>query len=124
MSWSKSFADPIELPNGRVLRTLRDAGHYVTGLSKADQSKPHWQIAAHELMMAAERGGIPVLAEIAVRQALAHGQPKPATAPRKKAVKKYKLIRSAIHELLRGQSRNSAPQSLLPDSHQRFTNSG
>ncbi len=74
--------------------------------------------------MAAERGGILVLAEIAVRQALAHGQPKPATAPRKKAVKKYKLIRSAIQELLRGQSRNSAPQSLLPDSHQRFTNSG
>ncbi len=93
MSWSKSFADPIELPNGRVLRTLRDAGHYVTGLSKADQSKPHWQIDAHELMMAAERGGILMLAEIAVRQALAHGQPKPATAPRKKAVKKYKLIR-------------------------------
>jgi len=57
MSWSKSFADPIELPNGRVLRTLRDAGHYVTSLWKADQAKPHWQTAARELTMAAERGG-------------------------------------------------------------------
>ncbi|SRR5579883_414387 len=37
MSWSKSFADPIELPNGRVLRTLRDAGHYVTGLKGAQR---------------------------------------------------------------------------------------
>jgi hypothetical protein len=44
-------------------------------------------------MMAAERGGILMLAEIAMRQALAHGRPKPAPAPRKKAVKKYKLVR-------------------------------
>ena len=71
MSWSKSFADPTELPNGRVLRTLRDAGHYVTSLRKADQLKSHWQTAAHELMIAAECGGILMLAEIATRQALA-----------------------------------------------------
>jgi hypothetical protein len=91
--WSRSFADPIELPDGRVLRSLRDAGHYVTALSKADQAKPHWQTAAHELMMSAERGGIVMLGEIAMRQALAHGQPKLAPTPRKKAVKKYKLVR-------------------------------
>jgi hypothetical protein len=61
MSWSRAFDDPIELPGGdRVLRTLREAGHYVTKL----QAKPHWQTAAHELMMAAERGGILMLAEI------------------------------------------------------------
>jgi hypothetical protein len=37
-------------------------------------------------MMAAERGGILMLAEIAMRQALAHGRPKPAgPPPRKKA---------------------------------------
>jgi hypothetical protein len=44
-------------------------------------------------MMAAERGGIVMLAEIAMRQALAHGPPNPTPAPRKKAVKKYKLVR-------------------------------
>jgi len=27
------------------LRTLRDAGEYVTALRKADQSRLHWQIA-------------------------------------------------------------------------------
>jgi hypothetical protein len=32
-------------------------------------------------MMAAERGGILMLAEIAMRQALAHGRPKPAGPP-------------------------------------------
>jgi hypothetical protein len=77
MSWSRAFDDPIPFPGGGELRTLRDAGHYVTALSKADQGKPHWQTAAHELTMAAERGGILMLAEIAMRQALTHGQPKP-----------------------------------------------
>jgi hypothetical protein len=53
MSWSRAFDDPIELPGGgRVLRTPREAGHCVTKLPKADQAKPHWQTAAHELMMA------------------------------------------------------------------------
>jgi hypothetical protein len=93
MSWSQAFDDPIKVSDSRVLRTLRDAGHYVTALSKADQVKTHWQTAAHELIMSAERGGILMLAEIAMRQALAHGQPKPAPTPRKKAVKKYKLVR-------------------------------
>jgi hypothetical protein len=93
MSWSRAFDDPIELPDGHVLRTLRDAGEYVAALSKADQSKQHWQTAAHELMMAAERGGILMLAEIAMRQALAHSRPTPAPTPRKKAVKKYRIVR-------------------------------
>jgi hypothetical protein len=78
--WARTFDDPIQLPGGHVLRTLRDAGNYVTALSKADQAKAHWQTAAHELMMAAERGGIVMLAEIAMRQALAHGQPERAPA--------------------------------------------
>jgi hypothetical protein len=60
------------LPDGRELQTLWDAEEYVTALPRAKQSKPHWQTAAHELIMAAERGGILMLAEIAMRQALAH----------------------------------------------------
>jgi hypothetical protein len=67
MSWSLEFDEPIEL-------SLRDAGEYVTAPSKVDQAKQHWQTAAHELMMAAERGGILMPAEIAMRQALAHGR--------------------------------------------------
>jgi hypothetical protein len=93
MSWSRAFDDPIELPGGRALRTLRDAGEYVTAPSKAEQAKPHWQTAARELVIAAERGGIVMLAEIAMRQALAHGRLKPAPVPRKKPAKKYRLIR-------------------------------
>jgi hypothetical protein len=35
MSWSRAFDDPIPLPGGGELRTLRDAGEYVTALPKA-----------------------------------------------------------------------------------------
>jgi DNA-binding transcriptional LysR family regulator len=53
---------------------LRDAGHYVAALPKATQSLPVWQVAAEMLLNAAERGGITMMAEMAVRRAL-HGQP-------------------------------------------------
>jgi hypothetical protein len=33
-----------------------------------------------------------MLAEIAIRQALAHGQPKSAPPPRKKVSKKYRIV--------------------------------
>jgi hypothetical protein len=91
--WSRPFGAPIPLPDGRTLTTLEDGGRYVAALPKAEQQKPHWQTAAGELLTAAERGGIVMLAEIAMRQALAHGKPEPSRAPRKKAVKKYRVIR-------------------------------
>jgi hypothetical protein len=80
--WHRAFDDPIELPRGRALRTLREAGEYVAAQPKAEQAKPHWQTAPHELMMAAERGGILMLAEIAMRKALAYGRPTPPPTPR------------------------------------------
>jgi len=58
-----------------------------------EQKKPHWQTAAGELLTAAERGGIVMLAEIAMRQALGHGKPEPPRTPRKKAAKKYRIVR-------------------------------
>ena len=33
--WSRASDDPILLPDGRVLRTLHDAGHYAAALPKA-----------------------------------------------------------------------------------------
>jgi hypothetical protein len=34
--WSRVFDDPIPLPDGRVLVTLHDAGHYAAALPKAE----------------------------------------------------------------------------------------
>jgi len=33
-SWDRPFAEPIELPGGKKVITLRDAAHYITKLPK------------------------------------------------------------------------------------------
>jgi len=52
MSWSRAFHLPIPPPDGRVLRTLRDAGEYIQELQKAIHQRPEWQIAAEMLLEA------------------------------------------------------------------------
>jgi hypothetical protein len=87
--WHRTFDDPITLRDGRLLRTLRDAGHYVAGLPKAKQDRPEWRLAAAMLMQAADEGGIVMFAEIAMRRALnADGEPE----PRRKRAKTYRVV--------------------------------
>jgi hypothetical protein len=54
VNWSRRFDDPIKTPDGKTLRTLKDAAEYVLALPKAVQAEPQWQHAAHELKNAAE----------------------------------------------------------------------
>jgi hypothetical protein len=61
-------------------------------LPKAQHEQPKWQTATHFLLMAAE-GRLPVMfAHIALLKALNAGTPQ-VPAPRKKATKKYRLVR-------------------------------
>jgi hypothetical protein len=39
--WKRAFEDPIDLPNGRKLVTLQDAGNYITQLPKAEHIRPN-----------------------------------------------------------------------------------
>jgi hypothetical protein len=55
--WSTPFEDPIILPNGGQLLTLRDAATYITKLPKADHTTPEWQAATEALIPVAENGG-------------------------------------------------------------------
>jgi hypothetical protein len=57
LSWTREFEDPIILPNGRKLVTLRDAANYITELPKAEHDLDIWQIAVEHLLRAAETGG-------------------------------------------------------------------
>jgi hypothetical protein len=68
--WSAPFDDPIPLPNGRQLLTLRDAADYITKLPKAEHSAPEWQAAMAALILVAENGGPTMLARIGVMRAL------------------------------------------------------
>ena len=36
MAWDQTFFDPIVLPSGKKLVTLRDAAEYITELPKAE----------------------------------------------------------------------------------------
>jgi hypothetical protein len=71
--WTRRFDEPIPLPNGRLLRTLLEAGRYVAKLPKARHDRPEWRKATSLLLMAAE-GRIPaLLANAALMRAVETG---------------------------------------------------
>jgi hypothetical protein len=43
--WSRPFEDPITLPDGGQLVTLKDAADYIMKLPKAEQDLEDWQTA-------------------------------------------------------------------------------
>jgi hypothetical protein len=53
--WWKKFDDPIPIQNGKPLYRLRDAANYITALPPAEQTMPHWQLAAKLLLFVAVR---------------------------------------------------------------------
>jgi hypothetical protein len=88
--WSRRFDDPIILPNGRKLVTLRHAGEYIAALPAKEQKEEGWERAARALMLVVESGGPTMLARIGIMQALNPSGNGPAE-PRQKRVKKYRL---------------------------------
>jgi hypothetical protein len=68
--WSRPFEDPVELPDGRKLLTLKNAADYIMKLPKAEQKHEKWQTAISCLIMAAEGRGPVMHARIGVLQAL------------------------------------------------------
>lgn len=68
--WKRPFDDPIPLPRGRHLITLKDAGVYITKLPKAEHEVAEWQAAMECLILAAEKNGPTMMARIGVMRAL------------------------------------------------------
>jgi hypothetical protein len=68
--WRARFDEPILLPDGKTLTTLRDAATYITKLSKAEHDAAEWQAAMQALLLVAEHGGPTMLARIGVMLAL------------------------------------------------------
>jgi hypothetical protein len=54
--WSRRFFDPIDLPSGRQIATLREAANYITALPAAEHDLPHWRAAVEVLILSAEHG--------------------------------------------------------------------
>ena len=93
MAWSSHFQEPIQPPKGRPLLTLKDAAAYIMALPKKVHDAPHWQLAMAQLIDAAEGRNFIMHARIAVLRAMNYGSPGPKTEPRRKAVKKHRIIR-------------------------------
>ena len=64
--WSREFNDPIPLPDGGELRTLRDAANYITKLPNREHDTFAWRGAIEALMLVAERGGDTMLPRIGI----------------------------------------------------------
>ena len=67
--WQRKFEDPIPLPDGRELVTLRGAAGYITSLPEKETDLPDWQVAMEALLLVS-RSGPTMLARIAVMKAL------------------------------------------------------
>ena len=71
MSWDSRFAEPIELPGGVKLASLREAiVHLVTTVPSSERGAPVILTAAELITSAAERGGPIEFARIATLRAL------------------------------------------------------
>jgi hypothetical protein len=66
--WDRKFDEPIPLPTGKNLATLRDAALYITKLPKAEHDNDEWQAAMQALV--AERSGPAMFARIGMMRAL------------------------------------------------------
>src|SRR3977135_1617137 len=71
--WDRPFAEPIELPKGKRLITLRDAAQYITKLPKAEHDAEEWQAAMQALLLVPEHDGPTMFARIGVMRALNRG---------------------------------------------------
>ena len=70
MAWSRRFDEPIPLPDGRKLVTLKQTGEYIIALPKAEHDAPEWQAAMEALIMAAEARGPLLHARVGMLRAL------------------------------------------------------
>ena len=80
--WLRKFDEPIPLPRGRQLVTLKDAGEYITQLPKFEHAAPEWQTAMQTLMLLVDAGhGPTMLARMAILRALNRDDPRPPFEP-------------------------------------------
>jgi hypothetical protein len=68
--WTRKFDEPIPVPKGRRLVTLRDAGDYIAKLPKAKYLTAEWQVAMFALMLVVDLNGPTMMARIGIMRAL------------------------------------------------------
>lgn len=93
MPWDSEFFEPIVLPRGRRLVTVRDAANYIARLPARERAAAHWQPAALLLRLIGEDHGCVFFARLAVLHGLRCGAgDAPPIAPRRKRARAYKIV--------------------------------
>jgi hypothetical protein len=64
LSWEQPFFDPIVLPDGQELRTLRERPATTSRSFPRPQGRPEWQAAARAVLLVVECNGDTMLARI------------------------------------------------------------
>jgi hypothetical protein len=67
---SSRKAEPIPLPRGRQIVTLKDAAEYIQKLPDAEQDLDEWQAAVEALLLVIELNGPTMMARIGMLRAL------------------------------------------------------
>jgi hypothetical protein len=67
--WKRPFDEPIPLPRGRQLVTLKDAATYIVKLPNAEQKLEEWQTATQALLLVVEQNGPTMFARIGMMRA-------------------------------------------------------
>jgi hypothetical protein len=70
VSWSLPFSEPVLLPDGSELATLRHAYDHLNKFPKSEQDAEEWKAAAHCLIEAAEHAGSVAFARIGILRAM------------------------------------------------------
>jgi hypothetical protein len=95
VSWSLRFAEPIVLPDGGELTTLREAiAHLGKIIPKSEHDMPGVQTAAHLLTNAAEHGGPIEFARIASLRAISPRGARVQSIMQRQALGRRKLARN------------------------------
>ena len=82
-AWWRAFDDPISLPRGRQLITLKDAANYIQKLPKVEQDLEEWQAAVEALLLVVELNGPTMMARIGIMRALNRGYVREFNSSRK-----------------------------------------
>jgi exonuclease I len=77
VSWSRRFDEPILLPDGREIRTLREVINWLAKeVPKTEHKMEKVQTAAHLVTRAAEHGGPMIFAQMGMMQAIHRHRPR------------------------------------------------